>query len=245
MDTKLSSIEVCQSNVAMGQSLVKTLSSNTDLVIGHMQRIRNLCEEAADDTYSTGSINAIEKEIISRYNEVFRIFSSTEYNGSKLITDINFLDCDSFIRLQVAALELSAIDSKNFNFQIGIDASNESKISFNSSFNRVGFLLALTANNFLNLQAGYHKEHIETVDKVLSYLTDVQTYCGTMQNRLESAAETLDVQYSNLTSSLSIIKDADIAQVSSEYIRQQILQNACASLLATANQSSSIALGLI
>ena len=41
------------------------------------------------------------------------------------------------------------------------------------------------------------------------------------------------------------IKDADIAKVSSDFIRTQILQQASASLLATANQSPSVALGLI
>ncbi len=41
------------------------------------------------------------------------------------------------------------------------------------------------------------------------------------------------------------IKDADIAKVSSDFIRAQILQQASASLLATANQSPSVALGLI
>ena len=37
MDTKLSSIDVCQDNVAMGSSLLSTLSSNYDLITGHLQ----------------------------------------------------------------------------------------------------------------------------------------------------------------------------------------------------------------
>ena len=66
-----------------------------------------------------------------------------------------------------------------------------------------------------------------------------------MQNRLDSAADALDVQYSNVTSSLSTIRDADIAEESSNYIKAQILQQASSSLLATANQTPSIALNLI
>ena len=53
------------------------------------------------------------------------------------------------------------------------------------------------------------------------------------------------VSIDNLTSSQSTIRDADIAEVSSEYIRNQILQQASATLLATANQSPSFALQLI
>ena len=47
------------------------------------------------------------------------------------------------------------------------------------------------------------------------------------------------------TVSRSTIRDADIAEVSSHYIQQQILQQASATLLATANQTPSIALQLI
>ena len=43
----------------------------------------------------------------------------------------------------------------------------------------------------------------------------------------------------------STIRDADIAEVSSEYIRQQILQQASATLLATANQTPVIAIQLL
>ena len=53
------------------------------------------------------------------------------------------------------------------------------------------------------------------------------------------------IQYNNLASSRSTIRDADIAEVSSHYIQQQILQQASSTLLATANQTPSIALQLI
>jgi flagellin-like hook-associated protein FlgL len=43
----------------------------------------------------------------------------------------------------------------------------------------------------------------------------------------------------------STIKDADVAEVSSDYIKYQILQQSTATLLSTANQMPSIALNLI
>ena len=45
--------------------------------------------------------------------------------------------------------------------------------------------------------------------------------------------------------SLSTLRDTDVAQESSNYIQAQILQQASATLLATANQTPSIALNLI
>ena len=72
-----------------------------------------------------------------------------------------------------------------------------------------------------------------------------QTEFGAAQNRLESALEEISTHYENLSSSRSTLKDADIAKVSSEYIKQQILQQASATLLATANQSPALALQLL
>ena len=66
-----------------------------------------------------------------------------------------------------------------------------------------------------------------------------------MSKRVDSAVESLAVQADNLTEAKSLIKDADIAEVSSEYISQQILQQAGATMLTTANQVPSIALNLI
>ena len=73
----------------------------------------------------------------------------------------------------------------------------------------------------------------------------MQVQLGSTENRLNSALDEISTQYENLVSSRSTLQDADIAEVSSEYIRQQILQQASATLLATANQSPSIALQLI
>ena len=60
-----------------------------------------------------------------------------------------------------------------------------------------------------------------------------------------SALEQIKVSYDNLVSTQSTIRDADVAEESSAYIRSQILQQASATLLAAANQSPSIALQLL
>jgi flagellin len=83
------------------------------------------------------------------------------------------------------------------------------------------------------------------INEFMTLLSEKSTMLGAVENRLQSAIESIEVNLENLTSSLSTIRDADIAEVSSEYIRQQILQQASATLMATANQSPSIALQLI
>ena len=86
---------------------------------------------------------------------------------------------------------------------------------------------------------------LDAIMKFTAQLSEKSTQLGAAENRLQSAIESIEVNIENLTSSLSTIRDADIAEVSSQYIQQQILQQASATLLATANQSPSIALQLI
>ena len=86
---------------------------------------------------------------------------------------------------------------------------------------------------------------LDAIDLAIDTVSTRQTQIGSYQNRLESASDALTVQFENVTSSLSTIKDADVAEESSAFIKAQILQQASASLLATANQAPSIALNLI
>ena len=89
---------------------------------------------------------------------------------------------------------------------------------------------------------------IEAFNAIVAFenlLSEKATQLGAVQNRLDSALESIEVNINNLTSSRSTIRDADIAEVSSHYIQQQILQQASATLMATANQAPAIALQLI
>ena len=80
---------------------------------------------------------------------------------------------------------------------------------------------------------------------MLATVNEKQVEYGSAQNRLESVLDEILTQYENLVSSRSTLRNADIAEVSAEYIQQQILQQAAATLMSTANQSPAIALQLI
>ena len=86
---------------------------------------------------------------------------------------------------------------------------------------------------------------LDKIDQLISQISAKQTEYGAFSNRMESAAESITVSLQNLVSSKSTLQDADIAVESSNYIRAQILQQAAATLLATANQIPAIAIQLI
>ena len=130
------------------------------------------------------------------------------------------------------------ITSQRINFQVGTNSDKNSQINFNMDF------LSKTFNVYRGIGL-IETVFLESIDNVLVSLSDSQTKLGATSNRLESVLEEITIQRDNLVSSRSTIRDADIADVSSTYIQQQILQQASATLLATANQSPAIALQLI
>ena len=120
--------------------------------------------------------------------------------------------------------------------QVGINADSSCQIGFDTNFD---FDLSAIGSDISSDSA------LACINDFLAILSEKATALGAVENRLNSALESITVNIENLTSSLSTIRDADIAEVSSTYIQQQILQQASATLMATANQSPSIALGLI
>ena len=130
----------------------------------------------------------------------------------------------------------STAGDMSLTLQVGINANESSQIGLTIQG------IDLSALNNLDLQSD---TIFETLDSILAKINDQQTSLGAVQNRLMSALDEISTQYENLVSSRSTLRDADIADVSSEYIKMQILQNASATLLATANQSPALALQLL
>ena len=130
-------------------------------------------------------------------------------------------------------------DSNLITFQVGINSDASSQIALDFAFSLEGI------DEIRQIGADTTIDYISKIDEMIAIVSAKQTKYGSAQNRLESALDEIATQYENLVSTRSTIRDADIAEESSEYIRQQILQQASATLLATANQSPSIALQLI
>jgi flagellin len=68
---------------------------------------------------------------------------------------------------------------------------------------------------------------------------------GAAQNRLEHTINSLGVAVENLTASESRIRDADVAELSSDLVASNILQQAGVSVLSQANQTPQAVLQLL
>ena len=127
---------------------------------------------------------------------------------------------------------------QTFNLQVGINNDDNSIISVNTGFDMSAFNL--------NIATEYGaRRALNKIDSMMSKITKKQTELGATSNILNSTIEYQQVQYVTKISTNSIIKDADFAEESSNYIKSQILQQTTSSLLSTANQNPNIALKLI
>ena len=128
--------------------------------------------------------------------------------------------------------------SMEVKLQVGIDNDSKSTISVDTGLD-VGMFS-------VNIETEYGAtKSIDRIDALMNKIVTKQTELGAVSNRLQSTMEYQQVQKDTKMAVLSVIKDADIAKESSEYIKAQILQQTTASLLSQANQTPSIALRLL
>ena len=86
---------------------------------------------------------------------------------------------------------------------------------------------------------------LNAVDAAIGQVSNFRARLGAAQNQMESAVNSLGVAVENLSASESRIRDADIAQVSSELVTRQIMQQAGVAVLAQSNTAPQSALALI
>lgn len=237
-EVKLSSLDVASDNAAMGADMLTTLEDYCGLISSHLQRIRDLAEQASSSVYSSASQTAIAAEIQARMDEIDRISGSCKFNGIELLSN------HAAINIQVGIEESAATNA--ITLATILFAKADCRTLFSTPVQETTYWdtdNATTAAKFA--AAATATTGLTALDKAIEHISARVTDIGAAQNRMESAIESVSVQSQNLTSSLSTLRDADIAEESSRYIKAQILQQASATLLATANQAPSIAMSLI
>ena len=225
LEMTISGSKVASSNVKMGNDLLSTAEGTLDVINANLMRIRDLTEQAANGTYEGFDLNAIASEVQARLDQIDVLANSVSFNGKKLLDNSQSLG----VTLQVGTSSSDSLQLSGSIFQ-----------SINISGIQTDLAAAITAGVSSTI-AGF----LDSVDAVLSNVTERITDIGAFENRLEAVTDGLSVQITNLASALSTIKDADVAEESSAYVQAQILQSASATLLVQANSAPQIALTLI
>jgi len=212
-------------NAQTGVNLLQTAEADLTVIQDNLQRIRDLSVQAANGTNGTAERAAIQSEVNARVSEINRIAKSSSFNNIKLLNGEN-----TSLTLQIGANATASLNS----LQIGTPLASSTATSLGLTSLATAFNTGAAAASF-----------ISEIDTAVALVSQRRSEIGSLQNRLDSAIESLSVKAENINSAASRIKDANIAEVSAQFAKSQILQQASASLLAQANQTPSIALKLV
>ena len=114
-ETQLGSLDIASDNAATGSDMLTTAEETYGLLVSHLQRIRDLTEQAANGTYGSQSLRAIQAEVFARLQEVDRIAANSEFNGIKLMS-------------YTGPGDKSGIKTTGVNLQVGLYADLNSTI---------------------------------------------------------------------------------------------------------------------
>lgn len=212
-------------NAQDGVNMLQVVEGSLSVITGNIQRIRELTVQAANDTNSNNERNAIEQEITALMADIDRIADATQFNSVVLLSPT----APGTYMLQVGANDTQGIDTIDVASALGDARSTTLGIS-----NTVNFLSNQDALDFLG-----------TVDTALDAVMQRRATIGSLQNRLEGTITNIAVTIENFSASESRIRNLDVARESSNLVRNQILQQASASILSQANQVPALALNLI
>ena len=223
MKAQMRGLKQANRNAQDGISMIQTAEGSLSEVSNMLIRLRELGVQAASDTIGDRERGLANIEYTQLLEEIDRITGSSEFNGTPLLNGTGGL----------------------LDFQIGVKNSIDfDRISFNAAqADASSTALGLDLTNIMDKTSA--QNCLSNIDGAINYVNQLRAGFGAIQNRLNSTVEGLQTNLENLSASNSRIRDADIADESTELAKQNILLQAGTSVLAQANQQPGLALQLL
>jgi flagellin len=210
-------------NANDGISMVQTAEGGLNEIGNIVVRLRELGVQASSDTIGDKERGLVNKEVTQLKSEIQRISSVTTWGTTKLLDGT----------------------TPQFDFQIGLyNNAEEDRISFNAAENVATIdALGLASIDYTTKEGA--QESLGMLDDAQNNVNGMRANLGALQNRLNSTTDNLGVAEENMSAANSRIRDTDVAQASSEQVRNNILLQAGTSTLAQANSVNQLALKLL
>lgn len=221
--SQVNGLKVAVRNAQDGVSVVQTAEGALNEVHSILQRVRDLTVQAGNDSNNAAARTNIKTEIDALGDELTRIGTATNFNGTKL--------------LDGSATALT--------FQVGAsDQASESQVVIDLSGADVGAIG--TAVKALDVtDAANALTSLTAVDTNINTVSTERAKLGAAQNRFEHTINSVNVAVENLSASESRIRDTDMASEMMKMTRAQILSQAGTAMLAQANQGPQSVLKLL
>lgn len=219
---EIRSLGRAQLNANDGISLLQVAEGALNESSGILIRMRELAIQSANGTLGSEERATLNDEFTDLREEISRIAEVTQFNGT-------------FVLNNSAA-------SGNVTFQVGTANTSNDEITI-SGVNATASSIGISAASITSASGA--QAALDLLDSAINSLSSLRAGFGTVQNRLESTIRSIAVALENSSASESRIRDVDVAQETANLTKFQVLQQAGVSVLAQANQSTSIALSLL
>ncbi|MDZ4660103.1 MAG: flagellin [Pseudomonadota bacterium] len=223
LKAQIRGLKQAQRNAQDGVSLVQVAEGSLNEISGILIRLRELSVQAASDTIGPVERQFLNVEYDQLISEIDRIADGTEFNGTQLLSGTG-----SVLDFQVGTRNDPNIDRLSF------DASKADANSAALGVNLTSVADKASAQNTLS-----------ALDQAIVSVSAMRADFGAIQNRLQSTISNIAVGVENMAAANSRIRDADIAEETAEFTKNNILLQAGTSVLAQANQSANTALSLL
>ncbi|TAL37895.1 MAG: flagellin [Spirochaetes bacterium] len=230
MRSQIQGLRQAERNTEDGMSMIQTAEGYLQEVHDILQRIRVLAVQSANGIYTPEDRQQIQVEISELVDEVDRIASQAEYNKMKLLTG-------AFARLHPTA---------SMWFHMGPNMHQRERVFVETMTTAALGLRNPTVLTFISISTpGKANAVIGIADEALRSISKQRADLGAYFNRLDHAAKGLMNAYENVQASESRIRDTDMAEQMSSFVRYQILTQAATAMLAQANTKSQSVLQLL
>jgi len=223
MNGQVRGMNVAIRNANDGISLAQTAEGGLSVMGEMLQRMRELTVQAINSTNTTGAdgdLGALNREFTQLRDEVNRIMSAVQFNGTSLFTT-----------------------TANFDFQVGANSGQTitiagADLNINSAGGGMsGVTQGTGAASALNTTTNAaNSAALVALDTALATLNATRATLGAVQSRFENTVNFLRSSVENQAAARGRVMDADFASETANLSRAQILQQAGTAMIAQANQ---------
>jgi flagellin len=226
MKAKVRGVNQAKRNANDGVSMIQTAEGGLNEVSNILIRLRELSVQSATDTVGDQERAFMDSEYQELKEEVDRISRTTEFNGKRLLDG----------------------GDDTYDFQIGINnIAFEDRISYEQSESDASLdsLFEGDESGMTVSTKELAQEGLAKLDAAIQNVSGQRAVMGSIQNRLGSTINNLEVSAENVAAANSRIRDTDYASATAENTKLSILNSAGSAVLAQANSNGQSALRLI
>jgi flagellin len=225
MRAQLKGFQQAAKNANDGIAVLQTAESGYQSLSDLLIRMRELAVQSANDSVSNTERDYLDTEFQDLIQEMDRISAVVEYNGIQLLDGTAGSAGDGTMVFQVGTR-----DSVNDRITIKLDAQDSTS-------------LGVTADA-ISGQAGAQTA-ITSIDSALEILSTDRAQIGSTINTLHVSVDGLASSIENYGNAMSQIKDTDMAEESSAFSKNNVLQQAGVAMLSQANQTPNLVMRLL